>query len=143
MGETVRFGVSMDSSLVVLLDQITEREQHDSRSETIRELVRKEVISFGKDDDSQAVIATLTALFHQGTRLPRVPVDEYPSLHIIANLQFHVEEEICQKVIIVSGIGSEVKTWAQQVLRSPKVISTLTYTATDELFSELRATEHS
>ncbi len=138
MGEIVRFGVSMDSNLVALLDQITEREQYDSRSETIRELVRKEVVAFGKDDDSQAVIATLTVLFRQGTRLPRAPVAEYPTLKVIANLQFHIEEKICQKVIIVTGIGSEVKTWSQRILGSSKVIGTVTYNATDELFAELK-----
>lgn len=137
MGETVRFGVSMDSELVHLLDQLTQRKSHDNRSETIRELVRDAIIDESVADEQRMVIGTLTILFHHKTRLPRAPISAFPSLTITANLQFHIEGEIVAKVMIVKGRGSEMNAWAQPLLSSSKVIGTLTYTATDELFAEL------
>ena len=38
MGETVRFGVSMDSEMVNLLDRLTRQKNDDNRSQTIREI---------------------------------------------------------------------------------------------------------
>ncbi|MCK9547480.1 MAG: ribbon-helix-helix protein, CopG family [Sphaerochaeta sp.] len=137
MGETIRFGVSMDSDLVRLLDQLTHHKNHDNRSETIRELVRDAVIAQSVNDDDRTVIGTLTILFHHKTRLPRSPISAYPSLSITANLQFHIEGEILAKVLIVKGKGAEIDAWAQKLLASSKVIGKLTYTATDELFGEL------
>lgn len=140
MGETVRFGVSMDSELVTLLDRLTRQKNHDNRSETIRELVRDAIIDERVADGQQMVIGTLTILFHHKTRLPRAPISAFPSLTITANLQFHIEGEICAKIMVVRGTGSEVAAWAQALLASSKVIGKLTYTATDELFSELLKT---
>lgn len=137
MGETIRFGVSMDSELVRLLDQLTHQKNHDNRSQTIRELVRDAVISESFVDDERIVIGTLTLLYHHKTRLPRSPIDAYPSLAITANLQFHVEGEILAKILIVKGKGREIHAWAQRLLTSPRTIGSITYTATDELIAEL------
>ena len=62
MGETIRFGVSMDSELVRLLDQLTHQKNHDNRSQTIRELVRDAVINESSVDDDRLVIGTLTQI---------------------------------------------------------------------------------
>jgi len=137
MGETIRFGVSMDRQLVRLLDRLTHQKNHDNRSQTIRELVRDAVIDESIVDDERLVIGTLTILFHHQTRLPRSPIDAYPSLSITANLQFHIEGDIVAKILIVKGKGREIHAWAQRLLTSPRTIGSLTYTATDELFSEL------
>ncbi len=137
MGETIRFGVSMDRQLVRLLDQLTHQKNHDNRSQTIRELVRDAVISESFVDDERIVIGTLTLLYHHKTRLPRAPIDAYPSLAITANLQFHVEGEILAKILIVKGKGREIHAWAQRLLTSPRTIGSITYTATDELIAEL------
>ena len=137
MGETIRFGVSMDRQLVRLLDQLTHQKNHDNRSQTIRERVRDAVISESFVDDERIVIGTLTLLYHHKTRLPRSPIDAYPSLAITANLQFHVEGEILAKILIVKGKGREIHAWAQRLLTSPRTIGSITYTATDELIAEL------
>lgn len=137
MGETIRFGVSMDSDLVELLDRLKQQGDHANRSETIRGLVRKEIIDQGIEDADREVIGTVTLLYHYTTRLPRVSVSPFPSLSIIANMQFHIEGEICVKVLLVKGVGKELRDWAQKLLTNPHIIGKLTFAATDELFSEL------
>jgi len=137
MGETIRFGVSMDSDLVELLDQLTQQENHDNRSETIRGLVRKEIIEKGSEDNNREVISILTLLHHHKTRLPRVSISPFPSVSITANLQFHIEGDVCVKVLIVKGKGNEIRSWAQKLLTSPHIIGKLDFIATDELYKEL------
>ena len=137
MGETVRFGVSMDSDLVNLLDNLTRREGHENRSETLRGLVRKELIASGAQDPGRKVIGTVTLLYHRRTRLPRVEVGAYPSVRIAANLQLHTEGEICVKVLVVKGNGREVHAWAQKLLSNKNIIGRLSFAGTDELYKEL------
>ncbi len=137
MGETIRFGVSMDRELVELLDRLTRSGGHENRSETIRGLVRKELVRTGSVDSDREVIGTVTLLYRYGTRLPRVPVRDYPSVRITANVQLHAEDEICVKVLVVRGRGSEVEGWAGKLLSSKRVIGKLSITATDELYREL------
>ena len=137
MGETIRFGVSMDSDLVELLDKLTTEKGNDSRSETLRGLVRDELINEGSGDDEREVIGTVTLIYHHKTRLPRVSVEPYPSVEITANLQLHAEEEIRVKVLVVKGKGREVHAWAQKLLSSRNIIGRLNIAATDELFREL------
>ncbi len=137
MGETIRFGVSMDSDLVELLDRLTREGNHDNRSETLRTLVRNEIIAKGIEDDDREVIGTMTLLYHHKTRLPRVSIAPYPSVSIKANFLFHVEGEICAKILIIKGTGREVQAWARKLLNSTNIIGKLSFTATDELYREL------
>ena len=137
MGETVRFGVSMDSELVDLLDKLTTAEGHENRSETIRSLVRKEITETGSTDAEHEVIGTVTLLYHYQTRIPRVLINDYPSVRINSNIQLHAEDEICIKVIVVKGKGAEVQAWARKLLSSKKIIGKLSITATEDLYREL------
>ncbi len=137
MGDTIRFGVSMDSELVELLDRLTSQGGHESRSETIRELVRQELIEVGSHDADREVIGTVTLLYNYETRLPRVSVSSFPSVRITANLQLHAEKEICVKVMVIKGKGKEVHAWARKLLSNKNLIGQLTISATDELYREL------
>ena len=141
MGETVRFGVSMDGELVELLDRLSAGSGHANRSETIRELVRQGLITTRSGQEDQEVIGTVTLIFHIGTRLPRVPVDDYPSVRITTNIQAHVNRDICVKVLIVHGRGSEVRSWAQKLISHRKVLGRLNIAATAELYRELSERE--
>ncbi|MDC7125133.1 MAG: hypothetical protein PQJ46_06180 [Spirochaetales bacterium] len=137
MGETVRFGVSMDSGLVELLDRLSHQHGDENRSETIRNLVRQEVINTSSNDDKREVIATLTLMYNYETKVPRVSIKPYPSVKITANMQMHAEDEICVKILVVKGLACEVRAWAQKLLSNKKIISNLTINATDELYKEL------
>jgi len=137
MGETIRFGVSMDSDLVELLDRLTQEGGYKNRSETLRSLVRQKLVETGSQDSDREVIGTVTLLYHYETRLPRVAVSTYPSVKITANIQLHAEQKICIKVLVVKGKGKEVHAWAQKLLSCNNVIGELSITATQELYKEL------
>jgi CopG family nickel-responsive transcriptional regulator len=138
MSEIVRFGVSMDRDLVELLDSITQTEGYANRSETIRSLVRQELINSGTEDDTREVTAVISLIFHYTTSLARIPIDRYPSLRIITNLQQHLQKEIVIKILVVTGSSGEVRAWSQELTGQKHIIGRVNIAATDELFQELR-----
>lgn len=138
MSEIVRFGVSMDKELVDLLDDLKETEGHPNRSETLRALVRQELINSSTRADQKKVTAVITLMYHYTTALARVPLQEYPSLRLLTNLQQHIDREICIKVLIVTGEHREVDAWAKALITQRNVIGKLTISATEDLYQELR-----
>lgn len=139
MAETVRFGVSMDRALVELLDGLSAELGHENRSETIRGLVRQRLVESGSLQEDRDVVGTVTLAYRYGTRLPRVPVRDYPSVRITTNIQVHVEGDVCVKVLVVKGKAPEVRAWSKKLLASRNVIGQLNLAATDELYRELRS----
>ncbi len=138
MGSTTRFGVSMDSDLVELLDRFADVEGHANRSEALRSLVRGELTRGLAVEDRNDVIGIVTLIYRTGKRLPNVPVADYPTLRISANLQLHVERESCIKLIVVQGSAGDVRAWSSRLTGRPGVIGRLTICATDELLQELK-----
>ena len=138
MSEIVRFGVSMDKELVDLLDAITRSEGSPNRSETIRSLVRQELIKEGSQNDTREVTAVISLIFHYTTALARFPVDRYPSLKILTNLQQHLQKEIVIKILVVSGTSHEVRAWANELTGQKHVIGRVNIAATGDLFQELQ-----
>ena len=138
MGETVRFGVSMDRSLVALLDGLSTTMGHENRSQTIRTLVRQRVVETGAIEDDRRVVGTVTLTYRYGTRLPTLPVGDFPSLRITTNIQTHVDDEVCVKVLVLTGTGTEVRAWSRKLLAARHVVGQLTVAATDEIYQELR-----
>lgn len=138
MGSTTRFGVSMDSDLVELLDRFALAEGHANRSEALRSLVRGELTSDSTVDDSAAVVGIVTLIYKSGKRLPNVAVAHYPSLRISANLQLHVEQQSCIKLLVVQGSARDVRAWAARLTGVAGVIGRLTICATSEILQELR-----
>lgn len=138
VAEIVRFGVSMDKELVDLLDSITQTEGYTNRSETIRSLVRQELIKTGAEEDTKEVTAVISLIFHYSTSLARIPIDRFPSLKIITNLQQHLQKEIVIKILVVTGESGHVRAWSQELVGQKHVIGRVNLAATDDLFQELR-----
>ena len=92
MSEIVRFGVSMDREMVDLLDELTRLHAHPNRSETIRSMVRQQMLQEGLEEDDAEVTAVISLIFHYTTNLIRVPLSDYPSLKLTTNLQMHLEK---------------------------------------------------
>ena len=138
--ETVRFGVSMDKPLVEMLDRLTASEGYSNRSETIRSLVRQEVISSGKGNECRRVAGVVTLVYRYGRKLRRAGTGSFPSLRIAANMQLHLDEEICLKILVVIGASGELRGWSQQLIGQRGVVGRLSIIATEDLYRELSGT---
>lgn len=142
MGKLVRFGVSMDEKLVQELDQLVITRNYGTRSEALRDLVRKELHSEIVTDEAAEVIAIVQLIFPVHRKIVRNPIDAYPSLQIITNLQQHLQSDICMKILIVSGRNDEVQAWSGELLQQREVIGNLTITTSEAMFAELLGPEN-
>ncbi len=133
MGLT-RFGVSMEQELVEMLDELVDREGYDNRSEALRSLVKKEIVRSVPEDDTREIAGIVSLIYRYGHKRKEVPTDDFPSLRITANLQVHLHNDICQKVITLQGSGRDVTGWARSVISQKGVIGGLTIVATEEIY---------
>ncbi len=138
--DTVRFGVSMDKPLVEMLDQLTADEGYSNRSETLRSLVRQEIIRSGKDSENRRVAGVITLVYRYGTKLRRVSTKDFSSLRIAGNMQLHLDEDICLKLLILTGDSGDLHAWAQKLVGQRGVIGKLSITATEDVYRELTGT---
>ena len=138
MSDTVRFGVSMDREMVRMLDELTEIHAHPNRSETIRALVRQQMLALEPQTDDTEVTAVISLIYHYSTCLVRVPLAEYPSLCLTTNLQMHLEKDIVIKILIVSGTYGDVDAWAKRVTGQKHVVGRINIAATNRVYEELR-----
>ncbi len=137
MSDTVRFGVSMEKSLVELLDRLSTEQGYGNRSQLLRSVVRQEVVRSGAAADENEVAAVLTLVYRYGTRLRRVSTGGYATLRIVANMQLHLDDTVCLKVMILTGSAGEVRSWAKPLIAQRGVVGKLNVTATEELYREL------
>ena len=137
MATTVRFGVSMDSSQVAMLDEISSSMGHENRSETIRNLIRQYVVESASIQDDRRVVGTLTLTYRFGKRLPTVLLADYPTLRITTNIKTPVNAQICVKVLVLTGRADEVRSWSRKLIGARDVVGQLTVAATDQIVEEL------
>ena len=133
----VRFGVSMEEELVTLLDELARRERYANRSEALRSLVRDKLAQDADPGDERPVAGIVSLLYPYDKKLLRAPVSPFPSLRISANLQLHLQDDICLKVLVVQGTGSEVHRWAQPVVAQKGVVGNLSVVATEDVCNTL------
>ena len=133
MGLT-RFGVSMEHELVAMLDELLEREGYANRSEALRSLVRKEIVRTLPEDDSREIAGIVTLIYRYGHKRQDVSTEDFPTLTITANLQLHLHDDVCQKVITLQGTAKDVTGWARRVISQKGVIGTLNIVATEDIY---------
>jgi CopG family nickel-responsive transcriptional regulator len=138
MSELIRFGVSMEKEIVEALDTITLQHAHPNRSETIRTLIRQQVVEEEALLDTAEVTAVISLIFHYSTQLVRVSLQEYPSLKLTTNLQMHLEKDIVIKILVVSGQNREVNEWARKITGQKHVFGRINIAATSRMYDQLR-----
>ncbi len=127
----------MDRELVDLLDRLAEGGGYANRSEALRSLVRHELIRVGAEEADREVAGVITLIYRYGSRLASAPLDDFPSVHVAANLQLHLDREICMKLLVVQGSCGEVSEWAKRLTAQRGVVGRLTISATDQIMREL------
>ena len=133
MPELVRFGVSLEKSLLTSFDQFIKRKQYSNRSEAIRDLIRNELVgqTWG---DNKGIVGTVTLVYdhHQRELLSKLTECQHDfGRLIISNLHVHLDHHHCLEVIIVRGKSTEVQKLANRLIGTKGVIhGKLTMTTT-------------
>ncbi len=118
MGETIRFGVSLDTSLLEKFDKLCEERCYKTRSEAIRDLIRKELVQMEWEDHNQEVTGTLTMVYnhHQSDLAQQMTEIQHQALDlVITSLHVHIDEHNCMEVLVLRGPARDVRSIAERL----------------------------
>ena len=118
MGETIRFGVSLDTSLLEKFDKLCEQRSYQTRSEAIRDLIRKELVQMEWEDHNQEVTGTLTMVYdhHKSDLAQKMTEIQHQALDlIITSLHVHIDEHNCMEVLVLRGPAKEIRSISERL----------------------------
>ena len=119
MGETVRFGISMDDKLLESFDRLIERKGYANRSEAIRDLIRAAQVEFEWEEGEKEGVGTVTLVYNHHVRDLSDKLTEQQHAHhdqIISALHVHLDAHNCLEVLVVRGKAREVRRIADELI---------------------------
>jgi len=134
MSKLVRFGVSIEESLLRHFDSLIAKRKYTNRSEAIRDLIRNQLVDLDWKDDSAIVVGAVTIVYdHHVRELVNRLTDiqhEYAE-SIISSLHVHLDEHNCLEVIVLKGRAGRVREVADALIglkgvKHGRLISTTT-----------------
>ncbi len=114
----VRLGVSLEPSLLRLLDAWVKERNSPSRSDAIRALIRKELSEHKLADPRSDAVATVMLIYRHDTPnlLERIAETEHRwGGHIRASSHVHLEHGSCLQIIALAGQRQEVVNAAEDL----------------------------
>jgi CopG family nickel-responsive transcriptional regulator len=113
-----RVGVSFEPELLKSFDTLVRSKGYSSRSEAIRDLIRRALIEDLTEKGPGEVIGTLTYIYdhHEGEVNNRL-LDLQHGHHeeILFTTHVHMDHEMCLEVLIVKGVSSRVRDLADNI----------------------------
>jgi len=123
MDRIERIGVSLDKGLLSMFDELIAKQGYQSRSEAIRDLVRRQLSEERLGDPkARAVAAVFLVYDHHSTKLAGRLIDLQhahslsSSLQVISSLHVHLDEHDCLEVIVLRGRVGEINEVAESIL---------------------------
>lgn len=120
MSELIRFGVSIDQSLLENFDRLNAERGYATRSEALRDLIREALIQQKIETDCAAkVLGSLTLVYdHHARNLAQEMGAIQHDFHenILSVMHLHVSHDDCMEIIAVSGIVSEIVDLSNRLL---------------------------
>jgi len=127
MSELVRFGVSLEKTLLDRFDVLIRGKQYTNRSEALRDLIRKELVQQEWKSGSD-VVGTITLIYdhHKRDVLIRVMDMQHDFQEAIISTQhIHLDHHNCLEIVAARGKAKEVQRLAD-ALRSIKAVRHVT-----------------
>jgi len=119
MKQVERIGVSLDKKLLSEFDKLIAKQGYQSRSEAIRDLVRKKLSGEQlSNPKAKAVAAVFLVYDHHSTKLMQKMTDLQHShlLQTISSMHIHLDEHNCLEVIVLRGRAGEINKMAENIL---------------------------
>jgi CopG family transcriptional regulator, nickel-responsive regulator len=117
MPDLVRFSVCMEKDLLSLFDEHVSKEKYASRSEAIKELIRKELIRKEWAEDRQvAGVISFVYDHHKkdmSGRLTDIQHDHYEL--IVSSQHIHLDHDNCLEIIAARGLSSRIRSLADAI----------------------------
>jgi CopG family transcriptional regulator, nickel-responsive regulator len=107
-----RVGVSFDQKLLSEFDKLVQTKGYSSRSEAIRDLIRKALIEAQVEEGLGEVIGTLTYVYnHHETGVNNKLLELQHGHHheILFTTHVHMDHDMCLEILIVKGQTKKVR----------------------------------
>ena len=132
MGETVRFGVSLDADLLEKFDALCDRQGGPSRSEALRDIIRDTLVQDSLRSDTADAAGVLTLVYDHHVRdlsrkLNERQHDDYNV--VVASLHVHLDHHHCLEILVLKGQAGQLRSLADQ-LRSIRGVKHGTFSIT-------------
>jgi len=111
MKQIERVGVSLDKKLLSAFDKLIAKQGYGSRSEAVRDLIRRQISSERlSNPKAKAVAAVFLVYDHHSTKLMDKLTDLQHShlLQTICSTHIHLDEHDCLEVIVLRGQVGEI-----------------------------------
>jgi len=119
VGETVRFGVSLDIDLLDTFDTLIKKMGYDNRSEAIRDLIREKLIEEEWQAPREETFAVVFLVYDHDAmsvdkRLTGAQHDHCD--RVVSSLHVHVDERNCLEVVVLKGPGQEIRRLGENLV---------------------------
>ncbi len=136
MSQVERIGVSLDEKLLSKFDKLIAKQGYQSRSEAIRNLVRRQLSEERVGDPkAKAVAAVILVYDHHSTKLMEklTGLQHSHLLQTISAMHIHLDEHDCLEVIVLRGRVGEIKRTAENIVSLKGVkLGRINFVATEQ-----------
>jgi CopG family nickel-responsive transcriptional regulator len=119
MGDTTRFGISIDSDLLDSFDRLITQKGYQNRSEAIRDLIRATIVEEKMDIGHEEMVGTVTMVYNHHVRDLADKLTEHQHQHhhqVISALHVHLDAHNCLEVLVLRGSSTDIKKIADELL---------------------------
>ena len=118
MEKITRFGVSIEPTLLKKFDKMIEKEGYTNRSEAIRDLIRKNLITEKNKNPDAEAIGTLTMIYDHHVRNLTDKLLDLQHDHtkeILTTTHVHIDHHNCLEVLILKGKTRNIQKLADNI----------------------------
>jgi len=119
MGELARIGIAIPEELLEEFDRLIARRGYATRSEAVRDLIRKEMVDEISASPNAEVYGTVTLIYDHHTRLlPERLTELQHQYHaaIMSSVHIHLDHDNCLEAILVRGKSALVQKLANALI---------------------------
>ena len=119
MESVVRLGVSLPKELLEPFDRLVESKGYQSRSEAIRDLIRKTLVEEEWRGEDREMAGTLTMVYdHHNRDLPMRLMDIQHDHHdlVVTTQHVHLDHHNCLEVLVLRGPAREIARLADRLI---------------------------
>lgn len=124
MKELARIGIAIPGELLEEFDRLIERRGYATRSEAVRDLVRKELVDEVSASPNAQIYGAVTLIYDHHARLlldklTQIQHDYHDA--IISSMHAHLDHDNCLEVILVRGKSASVRKLADLLIATKGV----------------------
>jgi len=115
---TIRFTVSLPGSLLDELDQRITSRGYASRSELVRDLIRKEMVRDAWQGGDREMVGVLSLRYdhhHRGLTDRLHDIQHRQFVHVICTQHVHIDHHTCVETIVLHGKPAEIEEIAMRI----------------------------